>query len=105
MKCDKVLSTLIATTVLGIAGPLSAARADDASGNAWIGPKVYLGGGASFARLDNAEIQDNDVSTGDLSDFDDDHATWQAFAGVMVAPWLGLEGGYLDLPKYEDNGF
>lgn len=105
MKREKVLSTFVATTVLGVAGALSAAHADTGSDNDWIGPKFYVGGGGSFAKIDNAEVRDNDVGTGDLDDFDDDHATWQAFAGVMVAPWLGVEAGYLDVPKYNDSGF
>lgn len=78
-------------------------QADERSG--WVGQKAYLGIGASAARLDNAEVFDNDVSTGDLTEFSDDRITGQAYAGVMFTPWIGVEGGYLHLPEYEDKGF
>ncbi|WP_440940084.1 outer membrane beta-barrel protein [Immundisolibacter sp.] len=105
MKRATFLSTLLATGTLGVAS-LTTMPAVAATGNDdWLGPKAYLGAGASFAKIDDAEVRDNDIGTGDLSDFDDDRTTWQAFGGIMVTSWLGLEAGYLELPDYNDNGF
>ncbi len=93
------------TGALGMAGAVSAVRAGESNDPDWLGPKFYVGAGGSFAKIDNAEVEDRDISTGDLDSFDDDHVTWQVFGGAMFAPWLGVEAGYLDLPKFEDNGF
>lgn len=105
MKRATLLSTLLATGTLGVATLATAPALAASDGEDWTGPKAYLGAGGSFAKIDNAKVRDNDVSTGDLDNFDDDRTTWQAFAGVMVTPWLGVEAGYLDLPEYDDNGF
>ena len=77
----------------------------DSAGDKDPGPKVYLGAGASAARLDNAKVADNDIATGDLSDFSDDRITGQVYGGVMFVPWFGVELGYIHLPEYSDNGF
>ncbi len=68
-------------------------------------PNLYMGGGVSAARLDNAEVDDQDVGTGDLEDFDDDRVSWQAYLGTMFTPYLGVEAGYLDLGGFSDGGF
>jgi OOP family OmpA-OmpF porin len=89
---------------LGLLAPVAQADSS-ASGPEWSSVGPYIGAGASAARLDNAKIRDNDVSTGDLSDFDDDRATWQAYGGFMFTQWLGVEAGYLDVPEFKDGGF
>lgn len=66
---------------------------------------LYIGGGISAARLTNAEIDDQDIGTGDLEDFDDDRVSWQAYLGTMFTPHLGIEVGYLDLGGFSDHGF
>lgn len=105
MTSVKLIGSIAMTGVLGLAGALSTANAGERKDSDWLGPKFYVGGGASFAKIDDVKVRDRDVSTGDLSNFDDDHATWQAFAGAMFTPWLGVEAGYLDLPKFKDKGF
>jgi opacity protein-like surface antigen len=104
MTSAKLVSNVALASSLALAGAAPLARAADAD-NDWLGPKFYVGAGGSFAKIDSAEVSDNDIATGDLDDFDDDHVTWQAFGGAMITPWLGVEAGYLDLPQYDDNGF
>ncbi|MDD3651283.1 outer membrane beta-barrel protein [Immundisolibacter sp.] len=104
MKKANFISTLVAAGTLGIAGAALAAPADTSS-SAWFNPKFYLGGGVSFAKIDDVTVHDTAIDTGKLKDFDDDRWTWQAFGGVMVNPWLGVEAGYLDVPEFENKGF
>ncbi len=104
MTSAKLVSNVALASSLALAGAAPLARAADADSD-WLGPKFYVGAGGSFAKIDNAEVKDNDITTGDLDDFDDDRVTWQAFGGAMITPWLGVEAGYLDLPQYDDNGF
>lgn len=98
----KMLISTGSFCLASLATPVTLAETTD---RAWQGPKAYIGAGASAARLDNAKVADNDIATGDLSDFDDDRVTGQVYGGVMLAPWFGLEAGYLHLPEYKDNGF
>ena len=105
MTGNKLIWSMAVSGALGIAGALSAVNATAAEDNDWLGPKFYVGAGGSFAKIDDATVNDRDISTGDLDSFDDDHVTWQVFGGAMFVPWLGVEAGYLDLPKFEDKGF
>jgi opacity protein-like surface antigen len=108
MNSYKALKTFSAAGIL-CAGPfISQAVSADTNDNSWsnwVGEKAYLGIGAAAAKLDNAKVQDNNIATGDLSDFSDDRVTGQLYGGIMFNSWLGVEVGYLHLPEYDDNGF
>ena len=68
-------------------------------------PDVFVGGALSYGKLSDLKVGGNDVEDlGDLDNFEDDRNSWKVFAGVWFTPWLGLEGQYLDLGKYKDNG-
>lgn len=97
MKTANLKVLALATGALGSLMLPGAVQADPA--------ELYIGGGVSASRLHNAEVDDNDVGTGDLEDFDDDRVAWQAYLGAMITPHLGVEVGYLDLGKHSDSGF
>jgi len=108
MNSYKALKNFSAAGIL-CAGPfisqVALAETNEESWSNWVGQKTYLGIGAAAAKLDNAKVQDQNIATGDLSDFSDDHVTSQIYGGVMLNSWLGVEVGYLHLPEYDDNGF
>lgn len=97
-------SSALFCAITAISAPAAAEFARHAD-DSWQGPKTYFGVGASAARLDDAKVSDNNISTGDLEDFNDDRVSGQAYVGVMLSSWFGLEAGYLHLPEYDDNGF
>ena len=99
------LATAISSVAL-MAAPMIVlpAYADD-YGSTASDADVFVGGSAIYSKLDNLEIRDNAVDEGELGEFDDDRSSWKAFAGVWANDWLGIEAQYLDMGKYEDNGF
>ena len=86
------LSLLIAATPV-----MAADRSADAD--------IFAGGAISYGKLSNVEIGGSSVDDlGDLDNFEEDRSSWKLFAGAWFTPWLGLEGQFLDLGKYKENG-
>ena len=80
MKMTKLLLPALAGTSLFFASALTHAQTAENLG-------LYVGGAYGVASVNDSE-------------FDDDDTVIQGFVGLQLSPYLGIEGGYMDLGKH-----
>jgi opacity protein-like surface antigen len=85
MQPLKFVLQLTVLTALSVAS--LCALADD---DAWAQPRIYIGGGVGYDRLNGEDFTNTD---GDLTK---NRVSWKAQAGIKFNPVLSLEGQYID---------
>lgn len=98
----KFTLTTLSTAVLmsTIAAPTFAADYDQSE------PDIFVGGSLVYSKLENLSLGDENIEElGDADEFNDDKASWKAFAGVWANDWVGVETQYLDLGEFKEGSF
>ena len=94
----KKLTLAVLTSSL-ISAPVFAAGYGDEE------PDAFIGGSVTYSKLENMEVYGEYIDEiGESDEFDDDRSSWKAFAGVWLTDYIGIEGQYMAIGEFEQNG-
>ena len=68
-------------------------------------PDAFIGGSVTYSKMENLAVYGEDIEElGDADELKDDRSSWKAFAGVWITDYIGVEGQYMAIGKFEENG-